>query len=294
MKMRMDTTGWELSTDRLTVRVAKPGFIYRRTRFDWTGFVTDIILDKQHTFCSVESHNPLEGTGGIGLCNEFGMIEPVGYDDAEIGDCFPKIGIGLMKKDSADPFFFMKDYPFQPFSCITTELSNGLSWEVEPTDCNGYAARLVKTLKVSGNTIHIAYRLTNTGTKSIHTTEYNHNFVLIDHEPVGSSYRLDFHKPITFKNKDGSDLSVDGRVTWPDGESGFYAICREVPVTGTQSWELWNDKSGAGLRETLHADACRIALWGMPHVISPEMFKAIALEPGESDSWSRTYVFMTK
>jgi hypothetical protein len=48
------------------------------------------------------------------------------------------------------------------------------------------------------------------------------------------------------------------------------------------------------MRETLDTSACRIALWGMPHVISPEVFKRIDLEPGESDSWSRTYSFMSK
>lgn len=294
MTLRADTTGWEISTDRLTVRVARPGFIYRRTRFDWTGFVTDVILDGKHTYCSVESPNPMEGAGGIGLCNEFGIIEPIGFENAAIGETFPKLGIGLLRKDSEGPYFFMKDYPLQPFSCVTTESQEGISWDVEPTDCRGYAVRLQKTLTVSGSTIRIGYHLTNTGSKPINTTEYNHNFVLIDHEPVGSAYRLAFSRPITFKRLDESILTTDGHVTWPDGSLGFYALCHDVPATGTQSWEMWNDKSGAGLRETLDTDVCRIALWGMPHVISPEMFKAIVLEPGEHDTWSRTYAFMSR
>src|SRR5512133_1768995 len=99
MAIRTDTTGWELSTDRLMVRVAKPGFTYRRTRFDWTGFVTDVMLDGQHTFTSVESPNPMEGAGGIGLCNEFGIHEPIGYDEAPKGGYFPKLGVGLLKKE---------------------------------------------------------------------------------------------------------------------------------------------------------------------------------------------------
>ncbi len=294
MKIRTDTTGWELSTERLKVRVAKPGFVYKRTRFDWTAFVTDVILDGRHVFCSVESPNPMEGAGGIGICNEFGIHEPVGYEEAGVGGSFPKLGIGILTKDADAPYFFMKDYPLQPFPCAVNELPDGLSFEVAAVDCRGYAARLLKTLTISGNTLRIGYLLENTGAKRLQTTEYCHNFLQIDGRTIGRAYDLTFSHPLTFKRNDGSIWADDGHLTWPDGIPGFYALCGEVPSEGPISWELWNTDSGAGLRETLDVPVCRIACWGMPHVVSPEMFKAINLAPGQSDVWSRTYAFLSR
>jgi len=292
MKIRTDTTGWELTTNRLTVRVAKPGFIYRRTRFDWTAFITDVILDGRHTFCSTESLHPLEGAGGIGLCSEFGIHEPIGYEEAGIGENFPKLGVGLLRKESDESYFFMKDYSLEPFPCEITQLPDGLAFEQSPILCRGYAARLKKTLTIKDNMLHIGYQWENTGVETIRTTEYCHNFVQIDQQPVGSDYDLTFSSPLTFSRNDGSIWSSNGHLTWNDGIPGFYASCMDVPRTGPIWWELWNKTAGAGLREELDTPVCRIACWGMQHVVSAEMFKSIDLARGETDSWSRSYTFM--
>src|SRR5688572_25534831 len=85
-----------LISDRLRVDIATPGSsTYAGSRFDWTGLITQVTLDGRHTFCGQEATDGT-GTGGIGLCNEFGIFEPVGYDDARVGDQFPKLGIGLL------------------------------------------------------------------------------------------------------------------------------------------------------------------------------------------------------
>jgi len=87
-----------LKNDRLTVEIARPGSIYTGTRFDWTAFITQVTLDQTHTFCVPESDQPGQGTGGVGLCNEFGIEQAIGYDAAHPGECFPKFGIGLLVK----------------------------------------------------------------------------------------------------------------------------------------------------------------------------------------------------
>ncbi len=291
MIMRTDTTGWELSTDRLTIRVARPGFQYNRTRFDWTGFVTDVILDNQHTFCSVESPHPLEGAGGIGLCSEFGIQEPVGYDDAEAGDCFPKFGIGLLKKNSLEPYFFMNDYALEPFPITSSPLPDGLRWDISPLPARGYSAHITKTLTINENQLCVSVHMRNCGTLPIQTTEYNHNFVLLNGYSVDSDYRLSFSEPLTFVGKGDTPRFEGGIITWPDDSQGQYALCDEVPDTGKLTWTLSHEKLNVSCSETLDSTPARVACWSMNHVISPEMFKTISLAPGETDNWTRTWTF---
>ncbi|MFD1908517.1 hypothetical protein ACFSQ7_37740 [Paenibacillus rhizoplanae] len=87
-----------LSNGVLTVEIAEVG-AYGGTRFDWTGFITGVTLEQGgHTFCVPESLVPGQGTGGIGLCNEFGISRAIGYEDAAAGEWFPKFGIGLLQE----------------------------------------------------------------------------------------------------------------------------------------------------------------------------------------------------
>ncbi len=292
MTIRTDTTGWELKTNRLAVRVAKPGFIYKRTRFDWTGFVTDIVLDNKHSFCSVESANPLAGAGGIGLCNEYGIMEPVGFDSTQTGEPFPKFGIGNLTRLDDKPYFFMKDYPLEAFEHQVTLLADGIQFETLPKDNQGYAAHVIKTLRVTDNNLTIETVFHNVGEKSIHTSEYNHNFVLIDNEAVGSDYTLSFSEPLTFlKETDGSIWFDTKETSWPNGTSGFYGRCLVVPPIPFLTWSLCNKKAGCCISETLNAQPLRVAIWGTASVISPEVFIDLSIEPDCSRTWKRSYQF---
>ncbi len=294
MSIRTGNTAWDITTDRLTVRVARPGCIYRRTRFDWTGFITDVILDGRHTFCSVESLHPLEGAGGVGLCNEFGIHEPVGYTDAAVGDRFPKLGIGLLAKPDDAPYFFMRDYPLEPFACDAQLLGNGIRFELAPAPCRGYAVRLVKTLTVAGNEIRMGYRLANEGERPVETTEYNHNFLLLNGHPVGPDHVVTFTAPLTFRRNDGTVWTESGVLAAPENPKVFYGLCETVPAVDAIGWTLRHGPSGLAVSERLDARPVRIACWGMPHVISPELFHGIRLQPGETAEWNRIWTFNTR
>jgi len=292
MILQEGTTHWEIKTHRLSLRIAKPGVIYKRTRFDWTGHITDVVLDNKHSFCSVESPNPLEGAGGIGFCNEYGIHEPVGYDEIGIGGKFLKFGIGELQKISDEPYFFMKDYPLVPFAVRTIITNTGLCWETSTNLCNGYAAFICKTLEIHDNMMIIHYIFKNIGDKVIKTTEYNHNFVIIDNLPMDSDYHITFSQPITLLKNDGSVWFDKGSYQWENDVQSFYGSCTDVPATGSLSWEIWNDTVKCGLREELNTPALRVGLWGMSYVVSPELFKKIDLLPGETDTWTRTYTFL--
>lgn len=282
----------EIKSNRLKVKFQLPGTFYKGPRFDWTGFITDVILDQKHTFCTDESLIEGQGTGGRGLCNEFGIQEPVGYDEIEAGEWFPKIGIGLLKKTADRPYSFWDPCEIIPFEVKVSSSGDTAKFVSEPALCNGYAVRLTKTFNIEDNRLIIKYKLHNTGEKVIDTTEYVHNFVNVNGKGVGPHSELSFsfmpvgdNVPEIFRvngNKIEFNDIPDKEFYWRLDGTGDYP----------SSWWMLIDKdTGAGLKETTNFPLLRMAIWGKAHVISPEFFIHIHLKPQEIKEWSRVYEF---
>jgi hypothetical protein len=313
-----------LTSDRLTVEVALPETAYKGTRFDWTGFITQVTLDGAHTFCVPESLEPGQGTGGIGLCNEFGIERPIGYDDAAPGELFPKLGIGVLVRPDEGPYRFMVQHEIAERFPIHIEAApDQVRFVVDPVPCRGVAARLTKTLAVSGSELTIDYQLENAGKKPIATHEYVHNFCGIDGHEIGPDYRLRFAQPVVLEdtlaqirkqmednrdrlppeirdltpeqlqqrmlaiyNIDGHDLSLHATPERP-----FYCRLTGLVQTDGPQWELTHLPTGLQAREYDSFSPSRIAVWGVAHVISAEVFVDVDVEPGETQTWKRRYVF---
>jgi hypothetical protein len=313
-----------LRSDRLTVEIARPGTVYRGTRFDWTGFTVQVTLDGEHTFCVPESLQPGQGTGGIGLCNEFGIERPIGYDDAQPGEPFPKLGIGLLTRPDKRPYSFFRPHEIaHPFPIDVQAADSKVTFVVEPVDCRGYAASLVKTVSVQGSALHVAYRLENVGSRPIVTHEYCHNFCGIDDQLLGPDYRLRMPYEIAFEDVSaqmtgrlprplrllpraiqralvrmmlgqmGSILVTEGKELWCHStpRRPFYRRLVGFAKTESAQWELIHTPSGAGMRERDDFAPSQVALWGTTHVISAEVFLDVDLQPGETLDWARTYEF---
>ncbi|HQI85792.1 MAG TPA: hypothetical protein PKV20_14530 [Anaerolineae bacterium] len=293
-----------LRSHRLTVEIAQPGSVYSGTRFDWTGFITQVTLDKAHTFCVPESFEPGQGTGGVGLCGEFGIEEVIGYDEAQPGDPFPKLGIGLLARPDEQPYNFFRPYEIvAPFPIHVTTGPTQATFTVEPVECRGYAVRLTKTITVEGAELTIAYALENVGEKPIATTEYVHNFVGIDGHAIGPDYHLRMPYTIGFAappeplaermaqmmailDVQGGDIRCKATPEHP-----FY--CRPLGFTATDApqWELVHEPTGVGMREYDDFTPARVAVWGTTHVISAEIFIPLTVQPGEIQYWTRRYEF---
>jgi hypothetical protein len=281
-----------LKNDRLVVMVALPNQVYKGSRFDWTGFVLQVTLDDKHTFCTQESLRPGEGTGGIGLCNEFGIERAIGYDETPIHGKFPKIGVGLLVKPDELPYSFFRDYAIEPFPILIDQADTAVTFTSLPVEHNGYAAQLIKLIKLRDHFVEINCILKNVGQKIIHTEEYNHNFVSIDHCPIGPLYCLTL--PCRLQPDQLPSLLVSDRqqLTWartPD--DAFYFKTEGFDCAGSYSWQLTHPTQGAGMREYNDFPILNFALWGTTHVVSPEVFCEIKLNPGETKSWKRTYEF---
>ena len=54
-------------------------------------------------------------------------------------------------------------------------------------------------------------------------------------------------------------------------------------------WSLENHKSKIGISESGDFQTNAVNLWGCGHVISPELFFTINIQPGQSIAWTRCY-----
>jgi hypothetical protein len=320
----------KIHSNQLTVEIAQPGSVYAGTRFDWTGFITQVTLTTsggvKHSFCVPESLESGKGTGGWGMCNEFGNDKAIGYTDAQPGESFPKLGIGLLKKPEQPQYNFFRHHEIDqqfPIQIDTTE--NQTLFTVEPIECRGYAVRFTKTVSARENWLEIAYHLENVGSKLIDTNEYCHNFMGIDEHPIGPEYRLHFPYaiqlediasayrhflppvlrkllPVFLQDRLLKRMASPGNtVVQAVGADFIFSATPKSPFyfrplgftkTDGYQWELTHLTSGVKVREYDDFTPCRVAVWGTTHVISAEIFVDIHLPPGQSKTWMRRYEFL--
>ncbi len=221
--------GCRLSNGVLSVDIADIGEDYKGTRFDWTGFITQVTLEKgSHTFCVPESLREGEGTGGSGLCNEFGISRAIGYDETPIGGWFPKPGIGLLQKLDSQSYSFLSNYPLTPFAIDMEVRDDSVTYTVQPMESNGYAVLLTKTISIKEDQLIIAYELHNKGEKPFQTEEYIHNFIGIDGLNIGADFELRLSNGLKVEEPESQYtnnlLEVSGNtLTWKSQTDSFTA-----------------------------------------------------------------------
>jgi hypothetical protein len=282
----------KLSSTRLSVELATPGGRYRGSRFDWTGFITQVTLDNRHRFCCAEAEG---GSDGAGLCNEFGIFSAIGYDDAAPGEWFPKLGVGLLQRTDENPYSFQRSYPVNPFPIqVSTTAPGQAILKSDPLECNGFAVRLEKRVSVIENSLVIGYRLENVGQREVITEEYAHNFMRIDDHDIDLGYQLRTTVPVDCNgwSQEAGAVSRGGRVLWQQRPLGeFYHRVGELSAANHRMWQLRHEPSGVWVQEETDVPWCAFSLYGTPAGLSPEAFIAIRIIPGQTYCWSRHYTF---
>lgn len=285
---------WTLRTNRIAVTVATPGSVYRGSRFDWTGFITQVVLDDRHTFCVSENEEHIE-VGGNGLCNEFGIETAVGYNEAEPGAQFVKPGVGLLTRPDASKYNFFRPYQIDPFEIQTSVADDTVEFVIDPVFCNGIAFRQRKTIHVADDRLTIHYTMENTGDCLIEVDEYCHNFLSINGAGTGPEMRLTlpFSTPATVT----ASLARIGtnQLTWlTRPKEAEYLGSKSFDLDDTARWwQVTHVPTGVSVQEQTSFAWSRFALFCTSRILSPEAFIAIALPPGQSLSWSREYCFFT-
>jgi len=291
---------YTLSNGILSVDIADVG-AYKGSRFDWTGFITQVTLvSGNHTFCVPESYVAGHGSGGSGLCNEFGISRAIGYDNAPVGGWFPKLGVGLLQKQNNHPYVFDGDYQVNPFKVSRESGRHEVAYTIQPLECRGYSILQTKTVSLQEDKLTITYELRNKGSQSFQTEEYVHNFIGIDFKPVDGNYELRLPGNIKIEEPESSYTAgllqaSEGTMSWNrEPDRPFYCKLSGYEGLNTEyNWELCYKPTGTGIRESGDFPVSKIMLWGEGHVISPEVFINIELAPGQIQRWSRTYQFFT-
>ena len=231
------------------------------------------------------------------MCGEFDNQMKLGYDEAKPGEWFPKLGVGLLRRESEAPYQFMKVYEVRPYRIDVEQTdASSVTFTVHPEECLGYAVRYRKRLTAEQGTLRVDYELVNRGARPVATNEYAHNFVCLDGKTVGPDYMLAFagERSSAFKVQVGDIRAEADRLEWGSvPERDFYARLHPggEGAAMPSGWTLTHRPSGLRMSEACGFGVELIAVWGMAHNVSPEMFAPVRIAPGETLTWSRTYRF---
>jgi hypothetical protein len=284
-----------LKNKNITITLDHPTENYNFSRFDWTGKITALNFQGIQLEGQERSDTPHPDSSGKGFYNEFGIDTALGFEAAEIGDWFHKIGVGLLKKENAK-YHCATNYEIKPANFQITTTANKVSIRCKSETTNGYSYLLKKEIELQENGFVIKYYLENTGEKEIITDEYVHNFTKIGADFIGLDYSLKFPfqlKPALFLETVNPEKKVmlgdrDIKLTGTPTKPFFFSNLTGDEKAPAQ-WELTHFKSKIGIRETGNFETDKVNLWGTKHVISPELFIKIKIKPTESVTWTRKY-----
>lgn len=284
-----------LTNKNLSLSIDLPHEGYQRSRFDWTGKITQVWF-RGISLTTEETLTGIEGLHyGKGFYNEFGMGSLPGFAEAEIGDWCHKIGVGLLRKKSTR-YLFHEEHETKPATFVVKNQADSCWIQATSQEVNGYAYLLQKEIRILENGFLIEYHLSNTGTKPFSTSEYTHNFLSINSARIGKAYHLTVPftiQPAGFGETVNPESAVkmgnqDVTFTKTPTQQFFFSNlsgAEEVPA----QWELRHAEHQISIRESADFYTNNVNLWGWQHVISPEIFIEIHLCPGQVKSWSRKY-----
>ena len=267
---------------------------YQGSRFTQIGKLFAISF-KGVSFTTNELQNGFSKEHGTGFYNEFDIDTALGYEETKKGDWFHKIGVGLLKKED-EVYDFLKKYECNK-AAITAQLSeNSMVFEANQKEYNGYGYHLKQEYILNGNGFSINYRLENTGSKTIKTSEYNHNFLQIQNALISPAYRLNFipeikmSKHSEFVNpNDAVDFNEKQLTFKATPESDFFISDVQAKSGIILGWELV--QKSFKIKAATNFTPTKMNIWGTGHVMSPELFAEIMVKPDEVKTWNRSYEF---
>ena len=186
----------EISNKEVKMKVYLPDAekgLYRATRFDWSGVIGSVQYKGHEYFGYWKStHDPKFHEDLAGPVE--GYIEPgPGYAEAEAGEKFIRIGVGVLEKADEEEYNWKETYKIVDHG--EWEIDQGKDWITfsHEVQCdNGYAYVYEKSIRLKGDGFVIGHTLKNTGTKVIETDQFNHNFFMIDGERSGNAFKISF------------------------------------------------------------------------------------------------------
>jgi len=308
----------EIHNEQLRVSIYVPGEdqFYKGVRFEHGGWISDLEYAGHHFYRQwFQGVDPTvrdfvykgsdivvgPNTAMVGPAEEF--QQPIGYDTAKPGETFLKIGVGLLRKEKDEKYFFGLHFDVVDGGKWTTrKTANSITLEQVlggPDKDYGYV--YTKTFRLVGDTnqLVIEHHLKNTGKQPLATRIYDHNFLTIDGLGVGKAFSVTTPYEIQTKRPaDPKFLSVSGKtasyVADLQGEDraslrleGFGNDAKDYDYTIT------NDAAKVQVRIQGDHPVINAMLWSIRAVMAVEPFIQVEADPGKDFSWTYTYTYST-
>jgi hypothetical protein len=274
---------------------------YQATRFDWSGIITGLVFNG-HKFYGqwYEKYSPTTHDAVMGPVEEFG---PVGYDEVKAGGNFVKIGVGALLKPEESAYGQFKLYKIaNPGEWKFIKKSDQIQFIHSLKEAE-YSYEYNKTIKLEKDKpiLVIAHSLKNTGKKTIETTVYNHNFIMIDSLPVGPDYIIYFPENMTGTGQQGTSniAPIEGKkMTFlRELATSERLMYRTLQGLGNDkndySFKVENLKARVGVRITGDQPILKLVFWAAPVTVCPEPFIQIKVDPGKEFTWKISYEYYT-
>ena len=292
---------------------AKGGF-YRATRFDWSGVIYSLryagheyygrwfqrtdpaVHDFVYQGADIAASPCTSITGPV---DEFA---PVGWDEAEAGGVFLKIGVGLLRRPDDGKYDNYRLYDIADSGKWTVKTDRqSIEFTQDVGAAAGYGYRYRKTLRLADGkpAMVLQHSLQNTGTKAIHTRVYNHNFLVLDGQAPGQGLVITVPFPIrTTRPPDKRLAEVRGnQIVYLRKLEGQDIVATPIGGFGANPKDhdirIENARLGAGMRITGSRPLASESLWSTRAVMAMEPFVSIAVDPGQEFTWTSTYDYYT-
>ncbi len=263
---------------------------YRGQRFDWSGMIVSMRWHDREYFGQLRPvHVPTGHDHGAGPCEEFGLHDPPGWDEAGEGGSFLKIGVGRLTRTGAPVYHFHTAYPLletAPWTLAHTKDSAVFSQDM-PARADGWGYRYAKTVRLlAGGGVAIDHRLENTGSRMIATDSYSHAMLHIGNAPIGSSYAIIFPGTPTPQPLPPAATVVGAQLRFADPiPDGTWTM---IPWPWSEARISVITPHG-GMMITTRPPPSRYEVYVESGAFCPEPYVRIVVPPGKITTWTLEY-----
>jgi len=270
---------------------------YRETRFDWSGVISNLEY-KNHTYFGrwYNENNPPPTATIMGPVEAY---SPLNFNEATPGEHFVKIGVGAIKKPSSEKYSPFNTYTIvNPGKWDITSKKNEVKF-THTLNTESYSYEYTKTVTLMTNEpkMLISHSLKNTGKKRIKTKGFNHNFFVIDNQPVGQGFDISFPVNVSGDGRGVGDyLTIEGKkIVFSRNLKKDESFAIKF-LNGLNTIEDFNIRinqfdTGAGVKITGDHLLPRLMLWGTMKTICPETYIHLDVGPREEFKWTYYYEF---
>jgi hypothetical protein len=273
---------------------------YQGTRFDWSGNMPSLkyagheYFGQWFTKYSPEIHDVI-----MGPVEEFTALA---YDETKPGETFVKIGVGVLRKPDDKPYSFARYYQIVNMGTRkVTSKPDQVQFTHELND-KDYSYRYEKTVQLIKNKpeMVLIHTLKNTGKKTIETSVYDHNFFVIDNQPVGPGYSITVPWDIRGTGQGIGELAeiIGKQVLFlrnvNNGENVFCSPLEGFSASPKDyEFRIENKLAGAGVKITCDQPILKLNFWCCSTTLCPEPYILVKADPGKEFTWKIHYEFYT-